>query len=61
MISLNKNINSNKTKHLLVENELKKFDSTYLRGKSYFASDDTTQNTINNKSILEWKSEGLSD
>ena len=37
--SLNRNINSNKTKNLLVENELKKlktFDSTYFIGKSHF-------------------------
>ena len=40
--SLNQKINSNKTKHLLVENELKKlkiFDSIYLRGKSHFEED----------------------
>ena len=39
LISLNKRINANKTKHLLVENELKKlqtFDSTYFRGKKSF-------------------------
>ena len=37
-----KKINSNKTKHLLVENELKKlqtFDSSYFRGKVYFEED----------------------
>ena len=42
--NLNKNINSNKTKHVLVENELKKletFDSIYFRGKSHFEDDDT--------------------
>ena len=35
---------SNKTKHLLVENELKKlkaFDLSYFRGKSHFEEDDT--------------------
>ena len=40
--SLNKKINSNKTKHLLDENELKKlktFDSIYFRGKSHFEED----------------------
>ena len=44
-MSLNKKINSNKTKHVLVENQLKKlqtFDSVYVRGKSHF--EDGTQN-----------------
>ena len=42
--SLNKKIISNKTKHLLVENELKKletFDTIYVRGKSNFEDDGT--------------------
>ena len=42
LISLNKKINSNKTEHLLVENELKKlqtFDSVYFIGKSHFEKD----------------------
>ena len=42
----NRKITSNKTKHLLVENELKKletFDSIYFRGKIHF-EDDGTQN-----------------
>ena len=46
--SLNKKINSNKTKLLLVENEIKKlnnFDAAYFRGKSYF-DDDGTQNYL---------------
>ena len=46
--SLNQKVNSNKTKHLLVENELKKletFDSIYFRGKSYF-EEDGTQNYL---------------
>ena len=37
--SLNQKINLNKTKHLLVENELKKlktFDLSYFKGKSHF-------------------------
>ena len=41
-------MNSNKTKHLRVENELKKlqkFDATYCRGKNYF-DDDGTQNYL---------------
>ena len=40
--SLNRKITSNKSKHLLVENELKKlktFDSSYFRGKNYFEED----------------------
>ena len=43
-----KKITSNKTKHLIVENELKKletFDSIYFRGKSHF-EDDGTQNYL---------------
>ena len=37
-----KKINSNKTKHLRVENELKKlqtFHSIYFKGKNYFEED----------------------
>ena len=40
--SLNRKITQNKTKHLLVENELNKlksFDSSYFIGKSYFEKD----------------------
>ena len=75
--SLNRKITANKTKHLLIENELKKletFDSSYLRGKSYF-EDDGAQNWLvfqpihryfktasdNPSIILSWKSKGLSD
>ena len=42
--SLNRKITSNKTKHLLVENELNKlktFDSSYFIGKSHFEKDGT--------------------
>ena len=42
--SLNKKVNSNKTKHLLFETELKKlgkFNAAYFRGKSYFDGDGT--------------------
>ena len=42
--SLNRKITANKTKRLLVENELKKlkiFDSIYFRGKSHFEEDGT--------------------
>ena len=74
-VSIKKN-NSNKTKHLLVENEFKKlktFDSGYFRGKNHF-EEDGTQNYLvfqalyryfklipNKKYISEWKSKGLSD
>ena len=67
--SLNQKVHSNKAKHLLVENELKKletFDSIYFRGKSYF-EEDGTQNylvfqamfryckrVVNSDYILEW-------
>ena len=46
--SLNRKITANKTKHLLVENELKKlktFDSSYIIDKSYF-EEDGTQNYL---------------
>ena len=46
--SLNPKVNSNKTKHLLVENEFKKlqtFDSIYFRGRSHF-EEDGTQNYL---------------
>ena len=46
--SLSKRITSNKTKHLLVENELKKlktFDSSYFKGKGHF-EEDGTQNYL---------------
>ena len=39
----------NKSKHLLVENELKKlekFDAAYFRGKNYFDGIDSTQNYL---------------
>ena len=44
LTSLIKNVNSNKTKHLLVENDLEKFhafDLSYFRGKNFFGDDDT--------------------
>ena len=46
--SLNRKITANKTKHLLVEIELKKlktFDSSYFIGKSHF-EEDGTQNLV---------------
>ena len=48
MSSLNRKITSNKTKHVLVENELNKlktFDSGYFIGKSHF-EEDGTQNYL---------------
>ena len=48
MSSLNRKITSNKTKHVLVENELNKlktFDSSYFIGKSHF-EEDGTQNYL---------------
>ena len=68
-------ITSNKSKHLLVENELnrlKTFDSSYFIGKSHF-KEDGVQNylvfqpvvryfkvNINTNYISSWKSQGLS-
>ena len=46
--SLNQKLNSNKTKHLLIENKLtklQKFDSIYFRVKSHF-EEDGTQNYL---------------
>ena len=73
--SLNKRVTSNKTRHLLVENELNKlktFDSSYFIGNSHF-EEDGTQNYLvfrplnkysklitNTLSILSWQSKGLS-
>ena len=73
--SLNRKIIKNKTKHLLVENELntlETFDSSYFIGKSHF-DEDGTQNYLvfqslnkyfklitNMLSILSWQSKGLS-
>ena len=75
MSSLNRKITANKTKDLLVENELKKlktFDSSYFIGKSHF-EEDGTQNYLvfqsmnkyfkviaNTDYVLLWKSKGLS-
>ena len=42
LMNLNRKINSNRTKHVLVENELKQqetFDSIYFRGKIHFEED----------------------
>ena len=73
--SLNRKITQNKSKHLLVENELNKlktFDSSYFIGKSHFG-EDGTQNYLafqpmnkylkfnNSDYILSWPSKGLSN
>ena len=75
MSSLNRKITQNKSKHLLVENELNKlktFHSSYFIGKSHF-EEDGTQNYLvfqpmyryfkmitNTDYISSWKSKGLS-
>ena len=73
--SLNRKITTNKVKHLLVENKLKKlktFDSSYFTGKSHF-EEDATQNYLvfqrmhryfkmivgDGSYIYSWKSKGL--
>ena len=62
--SLNEKITTNKTKHLLVENEFKKlktFDSSYFIGKSHF-EEDGVQNFLVfpfQFHISSWKSKGL--
>ena len=67
---------SNKSKHLLVENELKKlrtFDLSYFKGKDHFEGNDGAQNTLvfqtmqkhfnlsNVDQISNWKSKGFSN
>ena len=49
MISLNREITNNKSKHLLVEtelNKLKTFYSSYFHGKNYFDVDDNQNDYI---------------
>ena len=74
LLSFDKKITDNKTKHLLVQNELNKlktFDSSYFIGKSHF-EEDGTQNylvfqpliryfKLNDSTgrISSWKSKGL--
>ena len=73
--SLNRKITANKSKHLLVENELKKlktFDSSYFIGKSHFDEDGAKNYVVfqpivryfkliaNTDYISSWKSKGLS-
>ena len=73
--SLNRKITANRSKNLLVENELQKlktFDSSYFVGKSHF-EEDGTQNylvfrpinryfevIVNTDYVSSWKSKGLS-
>ena len=75
MTCINRKVVSNKTKILVIENKLKKFDLSYFRGKSHFEEDGTQNwyvfqimgkylkvaytNDINY--ILSWKSKGLSN
>ena len=76
LLSLNRKITSNKTKHVLVENELNKlktFDSSYFIGKSHFEEDDVENYLVfqplnkyfkviaSTNSISSWKSKGLSN
>ena len=76
MFSLNRKITQNKTKQLLVENELNKlktFDSSYFIGKSHF-QENGTQNYLvfqppnkyfkviaSTNYVSSWQSKGLSD
>ena len=73
--SLNSKVTANKTKHFLIENEMKKlktFDSSYFIGKSHF-EEDVTQNYLvfqpidkyfkvitNTDYVSWWKYKGLS-
>ena len=67
LIIFNKKINSNKTKHLTVQNEFNKletFDSIYFRGKSqsYLVFQTVSRYfKTNDSNILSWKSKELSD
>ena len=72
-MSLNRKITQNKSKNLLVENELMIFDLSYFIGKNYFEKDGIQNYLLfqpidnylkfNPKTGLlsEWKSKGLSD
>ena len=74
LLCLNRKITQNKTKHLLVENELNKlktFDLSYFIGKSHFEEDGVQKYLVfqplnwyfkigNYDYVLSWKSEGLS-
>ena len=74
---ISKRVTSNKTKHLLAENERKKlkaFDMDYFRGRNFFEGNDGVQNTLvfqliskylktinGNITVSEWKSKGISN
>ena len=73
--NLNKKISSNKTKHVVAENELKRlqtFDSSLFISQSYFNNDGaqvylilqslyyTLKRLGDTEKVLSWKSEGLS-
>ena len=76
MKKISDKVPSNKTKHLLVETELKKlqkFDASYFRGKNHF-EEDGVQNYLvfhpmykyfkkigSTESIAEWEYKGLSN
>ena len=75
LLSLNRKNTQNKTKHLLVENELNKlktFYSSYFIGKSHFEEDSTQSYLVfqplnkyfkvitNTDYVSSWKSKGLS-
>ena len=74
-MNLNRKITQNKTKHVLVENELKKlktFHLSYFIGKSDFEGNGTQnylvfqplfkyfKSNVKNSTISSWKSKGLS-
>ena len=75
LLRLNRIVTQNKTKHLLVENELKQlktFDSSYFNDRSYFEEDGTPNYLVfpplnkyfkadtSTDRVLSWKSTGLS-
>ena len=72
MQDISKIITSNRSRHLLVENELKKlktFDAAHFRGKDHLEGNYLVFKPMNKyfmkipntKSILSWKSKGLPD
>ena len=76
MKKISDRITSNKSKHLLVENVLKKsktFGLSYFKGKNYFEGNDRARNTLvfqiiqkhfdlrNGDEVSRWKSKGLSN
>ena len=64
LLSLNRKITVNKSKHLLVENELNKlktFDSSYFIGKSHFEEDDTQNYLVFQPIIRYFKVNRITD